>query len=292
SQVIDAAYPSGDRGVMGGVLSLLWRGGRADAATRSALLILLSGLALFVTADLIYAYTAIMGTYAGGGWVDIGWVIAYLLFGFAALRQPYTRAPADSGRRSARLLDRLSILLPFAAIAFGYGLMILIASGGFTTGPRLQGLFVGAGLLTAFVLGRQMIALRENARLNAELRALSSDLERRVVQRTLQLQDTQQALFVSQKLASVGTLAAGVVHEVSNPLNTILAAAESLEMKIGGGIGPDELNKTLTLYLPIITRAGEQAARIVQALRTYSRGSAPELAPQDLSEVLQDALLL
>jgi signal transduction histidine kinase len=144
-------------------------------------------------------------------------------------------------------------------------LVIYAAAASLPAGGGVQGLFVGAGLLTLAVLGRQVVALRENMRLNAELRAFSAELERRVEERTRQLQESQEALFASQKLASIGALAAEVVHEVGNPLNAIIAASESLEASV--------------------------AARIIQTLRNYSRGT-QELVPQNLSEVAQDVLLL
>jgi len=64
---------------------------------------------------------------------------------------------------------------------------------------------------------------------------------------------------------------------------------ESLETQLAANKADPE---TLKVYLPIISRAAWHATRIVQALRTYSRGSAPELAAQNVTEVVQDALLL
>jgi signal transduction histidine kinase len=167
-------------------------------------------------------------------------------------------------------------------------LVIYAAAASLPVGGGVQGLFVGAGLLTLAVLGRQVVALRENMRLNAELRAFSAELERRVEERTRQLQESQEALFASQKLASIGALAAEVVHEVGNPLNAIIAASESLEASVSDGETDAE---SLKVYLPIISRAGWHAARIIQTLRNYSRGT-QELVPQNLSEVAQDVLLL
>lgn len=291
SQIIAAAYPIGDLVVIGGIVALLLRGEHIGRDTRESLSIFLSGLTLFVGADLLYAYASITDTYASGSWIDIGWFAAYLLFGFAALRQMHSAADMIDRRRWMEgIMSQMPIALPFAAIILGYGLLILVASGGFSVGAQFQGLFISGGILTLMVVGRQSITLRENVRLNNELRAFSAELEKRVVQRTLQLQNAQHALFSSQKLATVGTLAAGIVHEVSNPLNTIISAAESLQVKLTEQGTLD--NETLSAYLPMISRAAWHAGKIVQALRTYSRGSAPELAPESLGNVVQDALLL
>lgn len=286
NQVLAAAYPIGDLVVLGGIVALLFR--RPQGATRAALLIFLAGLLVFVAGDLLFGYTSLLETYQSGEWIDLTWITAYLLFAFAALRQPYLSEEA-SKEGWGRVTERLTLILPFVAIGLGYGLLIFVSLQGFAFGAQVQGLFIGAALLTAAVIGRQMVTLRENARLNAELQAFSAELEQRVALRTEELRQSQDALFAAQKLASVGTLAAGVVHEVSNPLNTILAAADSLEAKLEE---PTLDAEGLKFYIPIINRAAWHAARIVQALRTYSRGSAPELTRQNLAEVVDDALLL
>ncbi len=288
TQTVVAVYPIGDLVVLGGIVALLFR--RPDAATRSALLLFLTGLVFFVATDLINAGATLTGTYESGGWIDVGWVVAYLFFALAAIRQPYLSRGSTTERWSLRLLDGLSVVLPFVAIGLGYGVVIYSAVSGLDTGERVQGLFVGAGVLTVTVLGRQVVALRENARLNAELGEFSLELGRRVEERTLQLQRSQQALVASQKLASLGALAAEVVHEVGNPLNSIIAAGESLEAMRAEGQSLDA--ESLNVYLPIISRSAWHAARIMQTLRNYSRGEAPELIPHSLVEVVQDVLLL
>lgn len=287
-----ALYPVGDLVVLSGLITLLLR--RAATYSYSALLLFILGAFIFIGTDLAYAYTAPLDLYVTGGWLDAGWLISYLCFGLAALRQAHSSLRTDLEWWQRRL-KRLAFLLPFAAIGLAYGLVlaVLLTGFGLESLTQLQGLFLGAALLTLLVLGRQMITLRENQQLNAELRAFSSQLEEKVVERTAQLQETQQALLDSQKLASVGTLAAGIVHEVSNPLNTIITAAESLEMQINEGqVKPEQLPETLEVYLPIISRAAWHAAKILQALRSYSRGSVPELTQQSLTVVIQEALLL
>lgn len=288
TQIVLAMYPIGDLVVLGGIVALLFR--RPDASTRSALLLFLVGLLFFVFTDLINARANLAGTYESGGWIDVGWVVAYLFFALAALRQPYLSRGSSAERWSLRLLDGLSLVLPFVAIGLGYSLLIYVAGTELTPGARVQGLFVGAGLLTLAVVGRQVVALRENRRLNAELTAFSAELEQRVEERTLQLRESQDALFDSQKLASMGALAAEIVHEVGNPLNSIIAASESLEAVRAEGepLDPESLN----VYLPIISRSAWHAARIIQTLRNYSRGGAPELVPQNPAELVQDVLLL
>lgn len=285
SQIAAAVYPVGDLVVLGGIVSLLLR--RPDNATRSALILYLTGLLCFVGADLISAYTTLARKEVGGDPVSIGWMAAYVLFALAAIRQRYLEPDPAAEQWSARLLERMSPILPFAATMLGYGLVIFVAGKELTLGS--QGVLFSAVLLTGFVVGRQLVTLRENARLNAELRAFSADLEQRVVERTLQLRRSQEALSASQRLASVGTLAAGIVHEVSAPLGAIVTAGESLEAQLKDGSLDHEM---LATVLPIINRSAWHAARIVQTLRGYSRRSAPALHPEILMGVVQDTLLL
>src|SRR6185369_5894049 len=88
----------------------------------------------------------------------------------AAVRQAHT-GESRIGSLSASLFARSSLILPLAAIALGYGMLIMVASSGFSGNSAVQGIFIGAGLLTIFVVGRQMLALYDNNRLNAELNA-------------------------------------------------------------------------------------------------------------------------
>ncbi len=286
SQWVAAVYPIGDLVLLGGIVSMLMR--RPDAPTRSSLVIFLTGLACFVAADLINAYITLARRELGGDPVSIGWLMAYALFALAAIRQSHPSLESTSEKPTAFVLERFSPLLPFAATMLGYGLVIFVAGAEFSLGA--QGVLFSAILLTLFVISRQVVTLRENMRLNAELRAWSETLEKRVEQRTFELQQSQEALLASQKLASVGTLAASVVHEVSNPLTTIVTATEAMqgELTDKGQVSVE----TLEMCLPLVDRAASHASRIVQTLRNYSRGGQQELARHSLTEVAKDALLL
>jgi class 3 adenylate cyclase len=167
-QILAAAYPVGDLVILGGLFSLLFRS--TEGAVRSMLMLYLTGLLLNVAGDLAYAYTSLQGTYVSGGWMDISWILAYWFFALAAARQKYTKS-SSSKSLSAQVLSRSSFALPLVAIGVGYGMLILVARTGFAADSAVQGLFIGAGLLTIFVVGRQVLALRDNQRLNVELNA-------------------------------------------------------------------------------------------------------------------------
>jgi len=165
-QILAAAYPVGDLVLLGGIFVLLFRS--TEGAVRSMLMLYLTGLLLNVAGDLSYAYASLQGTYVSGGWMDLSWILAYWFFALAAIRQKYTKDPA-LGSLSARVFARSSFALPLVAIGLGYGMLIWVARSGFAADSAVQSLFVGAGLLTIFVVGRQVLALHDNQRLNGEL---------------------------------------------------------------------------------------------------------------------------
>ena len=165
-QFLAAAYPVGDLVILGGIFTLLVRSN--ETTVRSMLTLYLTGLLLNVAGDLAYAYTSLEGTYVSGGWMDISWIVAYWFFALAAVRQEY-RKESRLAELSAVVITRSTLSLPLAAIGLGYGMLIVVAGSGFGGDTAVQGVFIGAGLLTLFVVGRQALALWENQRLNNAL---------------------------------------------------------------------------------------------------------------------------
>ena len=100
----------------------------------------------------------------------------------------------------------------------------------------------------------------------------------------------QQRLTETEKLAAVGQLAAGVMHEINNPLATILACCEALALRAkdlepGDRHGYDE-------YLKIIDTEVQRCRRIVESLLAFSRPKAGEMKPVDVNGVVERTLFL
>ncbi len=95
----------------------------------------------------------------------------------------------------------------------------------------------------------------------------------------------EEQLFQTEKLASLGTLSAGVAHEINNPLGVILGFTEILLDRIPGSTKEYEMLKT-------IERQGFNCKRIVENLMGFARTPSQQEAFSDLNHNLQTVLLL
>jgi PAS domain S-box-containing protein len=94
----------------------------------------------------------------------------------------------------------------------------------------------------------------------------------------------EQQLAQTERLASVGKLAAGVAHEINNPLTNIMLASEKLS-KMG-------LVKEVQESVNVIMRNVDAAARIARNLLAFSRRTTPVLRETDIMEILDSTLEL
>lgn len=85
-------------------------------------------------------------------------------------------------------------------------------------------------LLEELKLRNQLLEenLRRLEETQVELNQLNASLEQRVQERTRELQAAQQQLILSEKMAALGQLIAGVAHEINSPLGAIKGSAETL----------------------------------------------------------------
>ena len=100
----------------------------------------------------------------------------------------------------------------------------------------------------------------------------------------------QQRLAETEKLAAVGQLAAGVMHEINNPLATILACSEALSLR-SEDLGPGE-RQAYAEYLKIIDTEVQRCRRIVESLLDFSRPKSGEKRLVDVNDVLEQTLFL
>jgi two-component system, NtrC family, sensor kinase len=127
--------------------------------------------------------------------------------------------------------------------------------------------------------------LKSLRQMRGDLEVWGRTLEEKVRQRTEELVAMQARVAQSERLASIGLLAAGVAHEVNNPLGGILSlTALTLE-----DMAPGDPNRE---NLQVVLRQTERCRDIVRGLLEFSRQSKGTREPVDLNEVLEDSLAL
>lgn len=105
--------------------------------------------------------------------------------------------------------------------------------------------------------------------------------------------EAYRAVARAEKLAAVGRLAAGVVHEINNPLATISACAESLERRVvEGTFGQSPDVEDLKEYLGLIRSEAFRCKTITMGLLDFSRTRASEHITVNLGDVINSAARL
>lgn len=131
------------------------------------------------------------------------------------------------------------------------------------------------------------IALSNSLRLiemQESLRRWNEGLEEKVKQRTRDLEQAQSQLIQAEKLATIGTLAGGVAHEINNPLTAILTNAQLLKMSISGGEDGESVK--------LIEEGAKRCQGIVQKLMKYARKPMEAGLDQevDLNRVIENVI--
>ncbi len=125
-----------------------------------------------------------------------------------------------------------------------------------------------------------MAALKQSGR---ELREWNRTLEAKVEERTRALRQAEAETVRGEKLASVGLLAAGVAHELNNPLTGILTFSSLLRKKVPDGSADAE-------DLDLVIRETKRSAAIIRRLLDFAREKAPEKKFTDLNRLIEDTV--
>ena len=130
--------------------------------------------------------------------------------------------------------------------------------------------------------GSLRAAGEELARLNGELASAREELERRVEERTTALRASQARVIQQEKMAAFGLLAAGIAHEVGNPLAALSSLVQMLQRR-----GPDPYTAG---KLDLAGRQLQRIERTVRELVDFSRPASSKASRIRVAEVVEEAL--
>ncbi|MCP4919249.1 MAG: response regulator [Proteobacteria bacterium] len=101
-------------------------------------------------------------------------------------------------------------------------------------------------------------------------------------------------LQVADRMASMGTLAAGVAHEINNPLTFIMGNLNFLGSELRDIAGPEPSPRMSELHQTVheALEGSERVRRIVRQLKTFARGGDEVVGPVDVHEILEKTLTL
>lgn len=117
------------------------------------------------------------------------------------------------------------------------------------------------------------------------LTTLNNELEDRVRQRTIKLEQARSQLRHSEKLAAIGTLAASIAHELNNPLQGVLNVIKGVGRR--AVLEPEDAE-----LVEIATNECERMRALLAALRDFNRPSSGVRAPVCLQSMVDSVLLL
>jgi signal transduction histidine kinase len=115
-------------------------------------------------------------------------------------------------------------------------------------------------------------------RMASELQGMRDELEARVEERTREF-------LRAARLAGLGTMAAGIAHEINNPLASIASCAEGLERRVASGKATPEEQRE---YLQIIAREAYRAHDITSRLLDFARTDPAPTAEFRFGDVVRD----
>ncbi len=112
-----------------------------------------------------------------------------------------------------------------------------------------------------------------------------AEVEKKVAQRTRELEIVHRELLHSQKMTALGTLAAGIAHDFNNILSIIQGSAQIIEDNLGNA-------QKVRTRVDRIKTVVEQGTGIVKAMLGFSRDSGQQSAQCDINGVVEDTIKL
>ncbi|MGB3212467.1 MAG: ATP-binding protein [Desulforhopalus sp.] len=129
------------------------------------------------------------------------------------------------------------------------------------------------------------VDITERKMAEKQLQAINEELERRVEQRTRELQESQIQYLHAEKLAAIGKLSASIAHEFNNPLQGIMTILKGLRRR---AILEEEDKELLDLAI----QENERMKKLIRSLQDFNRPSTGKKVLMDVHASLNSLLLL
>ena len=152
---LSLAYPVADIAILTVALLVL---ARARTGRCTTLAMLSVGVVLMALSDSAFAYLTAHGLYFSGHVIDIGWAVAFLIFGMAAL---VSRRARETEGVVSQVTSEVSMWLPYVPVAVA----ALVCFPAYFSTPGLGPMLVSSTLLMGAVMARQYMVVRQNQRL-------------------------------------------------------------------------------------------------------------------------------
>jgi signal transduction histidine kinase len=222
-RAVGLAFPVGDLVLLTIAFSVLART-RGRAIVQPALIAV--AIVSMGVADSAFAYLAGKGAYATGAWLDLGWLVGWLLLAVAALRPSPAELLRDDDDEDVPISwSRFSLPYVPPAVAFVTAVAIQV-----TRGQLEPFLVFNGAVIILFVFARQVIANLENQRLH---RRVHSTVDR-LFQREAELETTLRREYAAaDRLRAMSqmkdTFLRAVSHDLRTPLTAMHGVAVTLE---------------------------------------------------------------
>jgi two-component system NtrC family sensor kinase len=126
----------------------------------------------------------------------------------------------------------------------------------------------------------------------AQRQALLENLEQQVQDRTAALKKAQERMIQSEKLSSLGRLAASIAHEINNPLAGILTYAKLLVRTLEEAPPDQAAREKIIKQLKLVERETQRCTAIVRNLLDFARERPLKLGEVDVNAAIGEALFL
>ncbi len=127
--------------------------------------------------------------------------------------------------------------------------------------------------------------ITEKQKIKEALKQAHDELERRVLERTLELQKTHAQLLHTEKLAAVGSLSASIAHEFNNPLQSVMTIIKGIEQYV-------PLEEKEQELVGLALQECYRMKNLIADLKDFFIPSSGELLPVDLHGIIDSLLIM